>query len=626
MMASIFSRFRAASRVLFGGKSQRRGYDAVKAGRLYSDWFAHATSSDTETRNSIRKLIDRSRDLERNNDYQRGFLFAVERNVLGAIKNDLRMDAGEYTSTKAGPPTWTPDRSANALIESAWTEWGRRGTCTICGRYSWREVKRLVVRAIPRDGNIVVRKVRGAAAGNRFQFALQVLEIDHLDLEKFDVLRNGAGEIRFGIEFNANRRAVAYWLKVKNPGDLTLGTAQSPSVRISAHDIYHAYVAERAEQSIGVPWIVSAITRLRQLGAFEEAATIAARLGASKAGFFRRTPGPNGEIGEFTGETSANGAPQMEVAPGSFEALPDGWQLDSWDPAYPNIETGDFRKAMLRGVATSVGMSYTTLGNDLESVNFSSARVGLFEEREMWKSLQLWFLETLWEPIFGDWLEASMQSGAVALPLAKFPKFNRPLFKSRRWPFIDPAKEVSAAREAVALRITSRQQVIEESGGDRDDVFLDNLSDEKYAEEIGLTLAPPDVMPESFGNLADMAKKDGEAEETPAKKKLKADEDERAMQQPALDAIAKRIDKLETHPPIVVNNHITQPEQRAPEPPRVTLHQTPLTGQKTVEPLERDPKTKEVTKLRVTTKKEAVQEFAVERADDGTPKLTELKK
>mgnify|MGYP000723995770 CR=1 FL=1 len=145
----------------------------------------------------------------------------------------------------------------------------------------------------------------------------------------------------------------------------------------------------------------------------------------------------------------SSGNPIMEATPGSFEALPQGWSLDSWNPEYPNIETGDFRKAMLRGVGTSLGMSYNTLGNDLESVNFSSARVGLFEEREMWKGLQSWYSETFWEPVFADWLEQSILNAAVALPLGKFAKFNRPVFKARRWPFIDPLKEVSAAKEAM---------------------------------------------------------------------------------------------------------------------------------------------------------------------------------
>jgi lambda family phage portal protein len=444
--------------------------------------------------------------LERNNDYQRGFLFACERNTLGAIRFDLRMDAGEYVPVKGKAPKWTPDRTANTQIETAWAEWGKRGTCTVCGRFSWQDVKRLVVRGTPRDGNFIARKIRGTAAGNKFNFALQLWEVDHLDLEKFEVLKGG-GEIRFGVETNALKRPVAFWLKVANPGDYGTLIRGTQTIRFPADEIYHVFQSERAEQTIGVPWMVSAITRLRQLGAFEEAATVAARLGASKAGFFKRTPGANGEVGEFTGGMSAGGAPQMEVSPGSFEALPDGWQLDAWNPEYPNIETGDFRKAMLRGVATSVGMSYTTLGNDLESVNFSSARVGLFEEREMWKALQAWYAEIFFEPVFTDWLESSILSGSINLPIGTFAKFNRPIFKARRWPFIDPLKEVTAAKDAVALRIASRQQYIEEAGGDRDDVFLDNLNDETYAEEIGLSLQPADIQPEAFGNLADLTAK-----------------------------------------------------------------------------------------------------------------------
>jgi lambda family phage portal protein len=498
---SLISRSRAALRALFPRKAQSRGFQAAQMGRLYADWFAHATSSDAEIRGSLRKLIDRSRDLERNNDYQRGFLLSCERNILGAIRTDLRMDCGEYsTPGKGKPPVWQADRAASAMIERAWLEWGTKGTCTVCGRYSWRDVKRLAVRATPRDGNFLARKIYGAAAKNRFGFALQIWEIDHLDLQRFDSLRNGH-EIRFGIESDASNRVVAFWLKARHPGDLYSATSGgSQTIRVGAEEVYHLFISERAEQSVGIPWVVSAITRLRQLGAFEEAAVIAARLGASKAGFFKKIPGPNGETGDWVGETNTQGHGVMDAAPGTFEELPQGWALDSWNPEYPNIETSEFRKAMLRGVGTSLGISYTTLGNDIESVNFSSARVGMFEEREGWKSLQVFYCEGFWEPVFGDWLPAAMLSGAVPLPLGKLEKFNRPVFKARRWPFIDPLKEVSAAKEAISLRLSSRRQFIEESGGDVDDVFHDNLADEQLAEEMGLSLTPADPMPETFGN------------------------------------------------------------------------------------------------------------------------------
>jgi lambda family phage portal protein len=478
------------------GFGARRSFAAAASGPHLADWIASATSADTEIRASYRKLIDRSRGLERDNDYQRGFLLSCQRNINGAHRYDLRSDAGEYVTGKDKKRVWQSDIVAKSLIEEAWTEWGKRGTCTVCRKYSWRDVRRLAVRNTVRDGNFLARKIRGASAGNRFGFALQLWEIDHLDLERHDERTREGHEIRFGIEFNPLGAPVAYWLRARHPGDSggAYGRGGYVSTRFPASDIYHFFIGDRAEQSIGYPWVVSAITRLRQLGAFEEAAVIAARLGASNAMFFETT-----ENSEWLGDVTADGRPVMDVEPGTSQALPQGWKLSSHTPHYPNIETGDFRKAMLRGVCTALGVSYTGLGNDLEAVNFSSARVGLFEEREGWKELQLQFDEGLWSPIHGDWLEQSIIASAINLPLGKFAKFNRPVFKARRWAMIDPLKEINALQTGIALRVESRRGFIENQGGDVEEVFHDNKDDEDLAEDIGLELAAPEPVDPTAG-------------------------------------------------------------------------------------------------------------------------------
>lgn len=464
---------------------------------MYADWIATSTSADTEIRSSYRRLIDRSRSLERDNDYQRGFLLACQRNINGAHRYDLRSDAGEYQVTRAKDGqtsrTWQPDLLAKSLIEEAWAEWSRKGNCTVCRRYSWRDVRRLAVRATVRDGNFIARKIRGAAAGNRFGFALQLWEVDHLELEKFDSYEGR--EVRFGIEYDGYGAPLAYWLRARHPGDFSgMGRGDHRSIRIPADEIYHLYLAERTGQSIGYPWVVSAITRLRQLGAFEEAAVIAARLGASNAILFET----DGE-GEWTGDVDASGRAVMDIEPGVAQQLPQGWKPHGTSFAYPNIETGDFRKAMLRGVATGLGATYTTVGNDLESVNFSSARIGLFDEREGWKDLQLFFTEGLWDLVHADWLQSAIMAGALNLPLGKFTKFNRPVFKQRRWAMIDPMKEINALKTGIALRVQSRRQFIEDQGGDVEEVFQDNLDDEKLADDLELSLTPPDPEPAGGG-------------------------------------------------------------------------------------------------------------------------------
>lgn len=94
-----------------------RAYHAAQVSRLTADWFSAATSPDAELRTAFRRLVDRSRDLERNNDYMRGFLTACERNILGAHRYDLRSDAGEYISKKGGIVEWQSDDLAKAIIE-----------------------------------------------------------------------------------------------------------------------------------------------------------------------------------------------------------------------------------------------------------------------------------------------------------------------------------------------------------------------------------------------------------------------------------------------------------------------------------------------------------------------------
>jgi lambda family phage portal protein len=518
-MAGIFQRARAGLAKFIAPKTGERSFAGAAGGRLYADWFAAATSADAEIRGSIRKLIDRSRSLERDNDYQRGFLLSAQRNINGSMKYDLRVDAGEYVPQGRGAePKWQSDKMANRLIEQAWQEWGKKGNCTICKRHNWRGVRRLTVRSTIRDGNFIARRIVGKAAKNKFGFALQLWEIDHLDLLKFQVAGRGQNEIRFGIEFDHDQAPVAYWLKARHPGDfMGDGYGGLLSRRFEASEIYHVSLPDRAEQSIGYPWIVSAITRLRQLGAFEEAAVIAARLGASKAAFLTKND-QGGGVGAWLGPTDANGRAMTDIQPGTMEELPTNWGIQSADWQYPNVETGDFRKAMLRGVAAGLGVSYTNIGNDLESVNFSSARVGLFEEREGWKELQIFFSDEMWERVFADWLEAAIMSGAINLPLSKFAKFNRPVFKARRWAAIDPIKEIEAAKTAIALRVGSRRQYVEEQGGDIEETMHDNLADEELAADIGLSLAPPDPEPASGGQNGGQAGGNDDNDDDPAAK------------------------------------------------------------------------------------------------------------
>jgi lambda family phage portal protein len=160
----------------------------------------------------------------------------------------------------------------------------------------------------------------------------------------------------------------------------------------------------------------------------------------------------------------------------------------SWDTNHPNSGYGDFVKSSLRGVATSLGISYNTLASDLEGVNYSSIRAGLIEEREVWKAIQRFLIDHLCEVVFTDWLELELLSGRLGLPFEKMWKFNVPEFQGRRWAWVDPKKDMEASILGIRSGQTSLRKVIAEAGGDIYDVLRTQAADNALAASLGVTL------------------------------------------------------------------------------------------------------------------------------------------
>jgi len=137
----------------------------------------------------------------------------------------------------------------------------------------------------------------------------------------------------------------------------------------------------------------------------------------------------------------------MEIEPGAIEELPMGTSFQSWNPDHPVGNYSNFVKSCLRGVSEGRGINYNTLSSDLENVNYSSIRAGLLDEREFYKAIQKWFIDTVITPVFEGWLETNILNGTINLPAAKLEKFNSPDWKPRRWAWVGPAKDIKKDEE-----------------------------------------------------------------------------------------------------------------------------------------------------------------------------------
>lgn len=467
---------RAARNMPLPGRGGARGpFMAAAHDRLTASWVTGARAINDELRSDLDALRARARDLGKNNDYARKFLRMVSRNVVGP--------AGFTLQARVQDAPDKPDSMANAAIEGAFHRWAKRGVAEITGRMSFADACRAIARAVARDGEALVRIVRGAQARNPEGIALQLLDVARLDTNRNQAPRAGGNAIVMGVEIDEFHRPIAYWLKDKADGS----TASSRPM--PAADLLHVYVPEDAEQVRGIPWMHAAMLSMHDLGEFNRSALLAARKGADTLGFIVSPDGTAPPADE-----DEDGIPLQISAPGTFDVLPEGYDMKAFDSKYPNEVFDPFTKAILRRIASGLDVAYNGLANDLEGVNYSSIRAGVLEERDQWTTLQNWFIDAVLEPIYTEWFARAMTAGVITmpngspLPLAKAAKFAAHEWQGRRWSWVDPMKDIEAARLEIKTGIASPQMVAARNGVDVEDVIASIAAFEAMVAKAGVTL------------------------------------------------------------------------------------------------------------------------------------------
>ena len=423
-------------------------------------------------------LVARSREQWSNNDHVRAFVRLVRQNIVGP--NGILLQA------KAKTAGGKLDKRANAAIEAAWDEWGRKENCDVAGRLSFRAMQQLAAETAARDGEFIMRMVYGADAG-QWGFALQFIDPQRLPVQ-YNVSRYGAGFIANGIEFNRYGKPVRYHFSSTDETDATYYTMGGRGyVTVPAEQVVHGFVTEMASQRRGLPWAGTSLFRLHHLEGFENAAVQNARAGASKMGFIQYKDGFGPEC---DGDTDV--AASIDAEPLSFHELPEGAELAKFDPQYPNGEFAVFHKAMLRSAAAGMGVLYNNLAGDLEGVNFSSIRQGTLDEREHWKECQQWLVEDLMAPVFAAWLRYSLLAGKIVTdsgrPLSadRLVAYSAVQWQPRRWAWIDPRADVDAAIAEVRACMNSISNVIRERGRDPETVFEEQAADLEAMKAAGI--------------------------------------------------------------------------------------------------------------------------------------------
>tara|TARA_R110002074_G_scaffold203016_1_gene370884 strand:- start:705 stop:2264 length:1560 start_codon:yes stop_codon:yes gene_type:complete len=472
----IFSRKKAQNKPTGFSMAKKRGYVASTVGRLFSDFATTDNSADGELRDALPIMRARSRDLARNNPYIKRYLGLLKKNVVGK--------KGITYQSKATNSDGKMDTGGNDAVEQAFKFWSQKGNCTVDGTMSFRDMQSMVVECEARDGEVFILK----HMNKRFTDGLsyQFIDPDRVDSTLNKRLPNG-NEIRMGVEIDEFRRPVKYWVLTSHPTDAGYDNSfkRNKYNQVPADKMIHIFDAERPAQTRGVPKTAPVMSSVKQLDGFKEAAIVAARVGASKMGFWTSK---NGD--EFSGDGMIGESPVMNAEAGTFGFAPDGMDFKSFDPTYPSGEFDPFHKSVLKSIASGLEVGYTSLANDAEATSYSSIRQVALDDRDHYSDRQEFFIEHFVRPVFNDWLDMHLSFGSGPIPLSRFAKFaNAAEFRGRSWNWVDPLKEMNAAIAGLNSGILSLQDVAAQYGKDAEELLTQIKKDKDLMSQFGIEYA-----------------------------------------------------------------------------------------------------------------------------------------
>lgn len=484
---------------------QRRSYSAARNTNTTLGFGSSSNASaDSELSMSLAVLRARSRQVVRDSAYGKRAQLIIVNNVIGT---GIGMQA-QVGTTRGGQA----DR-VNDSIEAAWEQWMAAASCHTGGELHLHDIERLAMAEIFEAGEVIIRKHYRAFGGSSVPLALEVIEAERLasDLVDPSVGITAGIDYRMGVEVDAFGRPLAYWIRERHPGDIRARAGVKDRFeRVPASDIWHLRIIDRWPQTRGVPWMHTALRKIDDLNEYSQHEVSAAR--ASAAYFATITspadagPAPDNNS-PVTSSVDAYGQQVMDIDPLTIQSLNPGETLNFHTPNRPNPGLDPFMRAMLREVAAGTGVSYESLSRDYSQSNYSSSRLALLDDRDLYRTLQQWWVRQFRRPLHALWMQQAVLAGAIsAVAPAAYAvdpaKYTAVLFKPRGWSWVDPTKEVQAYKEAIRAGLTTATDVIAATAGglDIEDVVKTRQRELAMFEAAGIEVdttvsAPPEPAP-----------------------------------------------------------------------------------------------------------------------------------
>ncbi len=438
-----------------------RGYAAAQESRA-SRWQPGGGSADTEVASAAMTVARRARDAVRNDPYAARIVDLWTGNAVGA-----------------GITTRWPDAGHTA----AWRRWAESTACDAERRLDLYGIQALAMRAVVESGECFIRLLPTAVTpANPIGLRLQVLESDHLDTTRVGMLQ---GLPTFhGIAVDEAGAPAAYWLFPRHPGawwpGLPLTLASEP---IPASNVLHLYRKRRPGQMRDVSWLAPILTRLRDLGDYEDALLMKAKIEACLAAVItddtdEAVTGPAANL-----LRDAQNRPVEAFEPGMILYRRGGGAVDVVNPSGGGSHAAFARRA-LEAAAVGAGLTYDQVSGDLTQANYSSLRAGKIEFRRLCEQIQYGMLIPMLVRPIAERFHA--QGALLGLWGADLPEGVSHVPPAHE--MIDPLKDTSALIAQVRAGFVPQPEAVGAFGYDFRQVIEDIRLANEHLDEAGIVL------------------------------------------------------------------------------------------------------------------------------------------
>lgn len=507
------------ARALAGGQGGYSGppYDAADLyGQHMAAWTPGLWSPDGELNQYRDRIVSRIRDMVRNDGWASGAVTRILDNAIGPNLRPIAKPDYKFLAHYSGNPAFDSDwaKEFARAVDANWRSWaldlGRY--CDAARNQSFSQLMRVAFRHKLVDGDALAvmqwlpdRVSRGRA---RYATAVQLVDPDRLSNPQlfFD-----QQVMRGGVEIDERTgAAVAYHIRKAHAGDWFSAAKSLTWERVQRETswgrpiVVHDFDGDRASQHRGGAGIFAPVLqRLKMLVKYDGVELDASIINAIFAAYVE-SPFDSELVSEALDDGERLNIYQQQrrefhdessilLSNARIPILFPGEKIQTVAAARPNNNFSAFEGAILRNVATGLGLSAQQVSNDWSNVNYSSARAALLEAWKTMTRRRHEFTAAFASPIRGAWLEEAMSVDDLPMPKGVVPDFAdcRSAYSRCRWlgpalGWIDPVDERTGAVIGMDAGFQTLEDVCGEQGLDYEEVLEQRAHEIKMFDDLGI--------------------------------------------------------------------------------------------------------------------------------------------